>query len=119
MFKILATTLLAGSLVSHARADAGSDSHQTLMTVARWGVCLLDTMGEVQAKSMVYATVAKVDLAFQRKYGQKATDLAQTAYGEDFAKVYYNLAKIDHDRNVGNREATCRNLNQKVVSLVQ
>jgi hypothetical protein len=119
MFKILTVAAIAASLVGHARADAGSDSHQTLMTVARWGVCLVDTMGEIQAKSMVYATVAKLDVAFQRKYGQKATDLAQTAYGEDFARVYYNLAKIDHDRNVGNREATCRNLNQKVVGLVQ
>lgn len=117
MFKIL-TVVAMTALSTQARADVRSDSHQTLMTVARWGVCLLDTMGEIQAKSMVYATVSKVDTAFMRRHGQKATEIAQATYGEDFAKVYYNLAKTDLDRNV-NRDATCRTLNQKVVSLVQ
>ncbi|RYD50517.1 MAG: hypothetical protein EOP83_23820 [Verrucomicrobiaceae bacterium] len=116
--RIALAAILLSTLSTAALADARTDSHATLTTIARWGVCLQDTMSDMQAKSMVYATVSKVDASFQRKYGQKATELAQAAYGDDFVQFYYNAAKADHAK-LANRDATCRTLNQKVVALAQ
>lgn len=116
----ISTTIAAILLsTSVALADARSESNQTLTTVARWGMCLVDTMGEEQAKGIVYATVAKVDASFQRKYGRKATDFAQEAHGDNFVQHYYDQAKASHARLQGDRAGVCKSLSQRVVSLAQ
>lgn len=113
----LALALLVGaSSIAHGKSDSEirAEADANLMTVARWGVCLLDKLGdETQAKGMVYPVVMKVDDAFVRKYGMKATDVARERYGSDFVKVYYDRAKA------GFQKSDCAAANERVLALVK
>lgn len=106
---------------SAARADEASmrsEAHTNLMAVARWGMCLVERMGETAAKGMIYPIVGKVDAAFVKKYGMKATDIAQERFGPDFVKRYYEMAKVEHDRLPQDHAAVCARYNQRVLALV-
>lgn len=115
---ILGAVVLTAT-ISTARADGKAEAHSTLMTVSRWGMCLLEKMGDAQAKGMVMPVVLKVDAKFRAKYGFAATDVARERYGDDFVKRYYEMAKAEHDRLPKDHAAHCASLNQRVVALAQ
>lgn len=119
MFHSLA---LAGALAlsiaaAPARASVASEADAALTTVARWGACLLDTMSEPQARARIMPVVLRLDEAFERKHGQKATDWARTAFGDEFITHYYKLGMAAHGRLSGDKAAHCRALEQRVTSL--
>lgn len=97
--------------------DVVTDTEQTFTTVARWGVCLVDVVGEDRAKMAVHGKVAEIDAAFAKTYGRKATDVAEELHGGNFVRYYYEIAKAEHDRLGARRQPFCAAQAQKVSTM--
>lgn len=110
---------LAPAVAAEPTAEAKAVSHQQLMTVARWGMCLLDTNPEDKARGIVTAMVMRLDTRFAERYGTAATNIARDAYGDDFVQTYYNAAKAEHDRLPADRSDICRRYGAAVLALVK
>lgn len=100
-------------------AEAKAAAHQQLMTVARWGMCLLETTPEDKARGIVTSVVMRLDGKFAERYGTQATNIARDAYGDNFVETYYNLAKAEHERLPPEHAETCRRFGASVMGLLK
>jgi hypothetical protein len=114
---IILTLIAALCSTAASAANIQAETEKDFNTVARWGVCLVDVVGEDRAKMAVHGKVAEIDAAFAKRYGRRATDVAEELHGGNFVVYYYEAAKAEHDRLGLKRDSFCAVQDKKVSGL--